>query len=59
LLGVPALPKGLRRFGSSSSDRALPMRLLRGLPGVDIRIIADPTLRGQAGEAEAQTSEAD
>jgi hypothetical protein len=35
------------------------MRLLRGLPGVDIRIIADPALRGQAGEAEAQTSEAD
>jgi two-component system sensor histidine kinase KdpD len=53
LLGAPSPPKGLRRLGSGSSDRALPMRLLRGLPGVDIRIIADPALRGQAGEAEA------
>jgi two-component system, OmpR family, sensor histidine kinase KdpD len=52
LLGTPALPKGLRRFGSSASDRALPMRLLRGLPGVDIRIIADPALRGEPGEQE-------
>jgi two-component system, OmpR family, sensor histidine kinase KdpD len=50
LLGAPSPPKGLRRFGSASSDRALPMRLLRGLPGVDIRIIADPALRGEPGE---------
>jgi hypothetical protein len=27
------------------------MRLLRGLPGVDVRIVADPTLRAPAGEA--------
>jgi two-component system, OmpR family, sensor histidine kinase KdpD len=60
LLGAPSPAKGLRRFGgAASADRALPMRLLRGLPGVDIRIIADPALRGQAGEGEAQTSEAD
>ncbi len=52
LLGTPSLPKGLLRFGSSASDRALPMRLLRGLPGVDIRIIADPALRGEPGEQE-------
>ena len=39
--------------GRASSDRTLPMRLLRGLPGVDIRIIADPALRGEAGEADA------
>ncbi len=50
LLGAPSPPKGLRRLGGGSADRALPMRLLRGLPGVDIRIIADPALRGQAGE---------
>jgi two-component system, OmpR family, sensor histidine kinase KdpD len=51
LLGTPLVPRGLRRFGSgAASDRALPMRLLRGLPGVDIRIIADPALRGEAGE---------
>jgi two-component system sensor histidine kinase KdpD len=51
LLGAPSVPKGLRRFGAgAASDRALPMRLLRGLPGVDIRIIADPALRGEPGE---------
>jgi two-component system, OmpR family, sensor histidine kinase KdpD len=50
LLGAPSPPKGLRRLGAGSSDRELPMRLLRGLPGVDIRIIADPALRGEAGE---------
>jgi two-component system sensor histidine kinase KdpD len=51
LLGAPSVPKGLRRFGTgAASDRALPMRLLRGLPGVDIRIIADPALRGEPGE---------
>jgi two-component system sensor histidine kinase KdpD len=56
LLGTPSPPKGLRRLGSTS-DRSLLMRLLRGLPGVDIRIIADPTLRGDQGEEE--TLEAD
>jgi two-component system sensor histidine kinase KdpD len=53
LLGAPSAPKGLRRFGAGASDRALPMRLLRGLPGVDIRIIADPALRGEPGEEES------
>ncbi len=51
LLGTPSPPKGMRRLGSTS-DRSLLMRLLRGLPGVDIRIIADPTLRGDQGEDE-------
>jgi two-component system sensor histidine kinase KdpD len=50
LLGTPSPLRGLRRLGSTS-DRSLPMRLLRGLPGVDIRIIADPSLRGEPGEA--------
>jgi two-component system sensor histidine kinase KdpD len=57
LLGTPSVPKGLRRFGSASSDRALPMRLLRGLPGVDIRIIADPKLRGEPSEEEPLEAE--
>jgi two-component system, OmpR family, sensor histidine kinase KdpD len=56
LLGTPSPPKGLRRLGSTS-DRSLLMRLLRGLPGVDIRIIADPTLRGDQGEAETLDAE--
>ena len=33
------------------------MRLLRDLPGVDVRIVADPALREHAGEA-AQLNEA-
>jgi two-component system, OmpR family, sensor histidine kinase KdpD len=38
LIGEPRSAKGLRRLGVS-----LPERLLEKLPGVDIRIVADPT----------------
>jgi two-component system sensor histidine kinase KdpD len=44
LMGAPTPPQGLLRFGWGS-DRSLLTRLLRGLPGVDVRIVADPTLR--------------
>jgi two-component system, OmpR family, sensor histidine kinase KdpD len=47
LMGAPAHRRGLRRLNDS-----LLTRLLRGLPGVDIRIVADPTLRWQAGDSE-------
>ena len=47
LMGRPEPRHGLRRLNDS-----LLTRLLRGLPGVDIRVVADPTLRGQAGEPE-------
>jgi two-component system, OmpR family, sensor histidine kinase KdpD len=56
LMGSPSSRRGLRRFRES-----LLMRLLEGLPGVDVRILADPALRkenspaadraGEAGEA--------
>jgi len=52
LIGAPAPRRGLRRLNDS-----LLTRLLRGLPGVDIRIVADPALRGQAGDAERQIVE--
>ena len=52
LMGTPAPRRGLSRLSSSMSDRSLLGRLLQGLPGVDIRLVADPTLRRQAGEAE-------
>jgi two-component system sensor histidine kinase KdpD len=49
LMGAPAPRRGLKRF-----SEPLLLRLLEGLPGVDVRIVADPTLRegagGQAGE---------
>jgi two-component system sensor histidine kinase KdpD len=47
LMGTPSPPRGLSRLGGGS-ERTLLMRLLRGLPGVDVRIVADPTLRGAA-----------
>jgi two-component system sensor histidine kinase KdpD len=40
LMGSPGSRRGLGRFRES-----LVMRLLDGLPGVDVRIVADPTLR--------------
>jgi two-component system sensor histidine kinase KdpD len=53
LIGAPSPRRGLRRLNDS-----LLTRLLRGLPGVDIRIVADPTLRGHTAEGESQTSRA-
>jgi two-component system sensor histidine kinase KdpD len=50
LMGTPRQRRGLGRFsarpGNDGYDPALLMRLLRDLPGVDVRIVADPTLRG-------------
>jgi len=45
LMGAPAPTRGLRRL-----NEPLLMRLVRGLPGVDVRIVSDPTLRGQTGD---------
>jgi two-component system sensor histidine kinase KdpD len=42
IIGQPEQRRGARRFMDS-----LPERLLRRLPGVDVRIVADPTPRGQ------------
>ena len=51
LMGTPSLPRGFSRL-SAGAERSLLMRLLRGLPGVDVRIVADPTLRGALSEQE-------
>jgi two-component system sensor histidine kinase KdpD len=48
LMGTPSPPRGLARL-SANPDRSLLMRLLRGLPGVDVRIVTDPTLRRPGG----------
>jgi two-component system sensor histidine kinase KdpD len=47
LMGAPAPRRGLKRL-----SEPLLLRLLEGLPGVDVRIVADPTLREgeRAGE---------
>jgi two-component system sensor histidine kinase KdpD len=50
LMGAPSERRGLSRLGSRS-ERSLLARLLAGLPGVDVRIVADPSLRpGAAAE---------
>jgi two-component system sensor histidine kinase KdpD len=48
IMGTPSERRGLARL-SVGSERSLLMRLLRGLPGVDVRVVADPALRRQAG----------
>jgi two-component system sensor histidine kinase KdpD len=50
LMGTPAPRRGLSRLGTSSGQSLL-LRLLRELPGVDVRVVSDPTLRSHAGEA--------
>ncbi len=50
LMGTPSQRRGLSRLGGAS-ERSLLMRLLRELPGVDVRIVADPSLRAHGSEA--------
>jgi len=57
LMGTPSEPRGLARLGGGA-ERSLLMRLLRGLPGVDVRVVADPKLRAPAGEAGALAEQA-
>ncbi len=45
MLGTPPQQRGLRLGGG---ERSLITRLIRGLPGVDVRVVADPTLRQAA-----------
>ncbi|HEX3519389.1 MAG TPA: histidine kinase [Solirubrobacteraceae bacterium] len=55
LMGTPSERRRLTLLGSGS-ERSLLMRLLRGLPGVDVRLVADPALRAPAGIDEIQDS---
>jgi two-component system sensor histidine kinase KdpD len=47
-MGTPSPRRGLRRLLGASDGPPLLGRLLDGLPGVDLRIVADPALRGSA-----------
>jgi K+-sensing histidine kinase KdpD len=49
LMGSPEQRRGLGRFWGPSDGRALLDRLLEELPGVDLRIIADPGQRDRLG----------
>ena len=55
LMGAPSERRGLGRLGGFS-ERSLLSRLLRGLPGVDIRVVTDPSLRQTPGAAEDRVS---
>ena len=46
LMGAPAPRRGLKRF-----SEPLVIRVLEGLPGVDVRIVADPTRREEGHQA--------
>jgi K+-sensing histidine kinase KdpD len=49
LMGPPSLRRGLGRLRGS-----LLMRLLEELPGVDVRLVTDPTLRVDTGGEEGR-----
>jgi two-component system sensor histidine kinase KdpD len=53
LMGAPKPRSAWRRL----TQPALPFRLLKGLPGVDLRFVADRTLLPRAGEAQAEAEE--
>ena len=55
-MGTPALRSGLARAVRSSPGQALLTRLLRELPGVGVRVIADPALRESAGAERAESA---
>jgi hypothetical protein len=49
-MGTPGMRRGIGRLGlrgGATGDGGLLARLLRELPGVDVRVVADPTLRGR------------
>jgi len=51
LMGTPAKPRGLARLRGPARESLL-TRLLDELPGVDVRVVADPTLRKPRERAE-------
>jgi two-component system sensor histidine kinase KdpD len=57
LMGPPSRRRGLGRLAALGSERSLLTRLLEGLPGVDVRVVADPTLRRQGPVAEEPDGE--
>ena len=55
LLGTPGPRRVLGRVARGGADLSVLTRLLAGLPGVDVRIVADPTMRRAAGEVDEST----
>jgi two-component system sensor histidine kinase KdpD len=59
LIGTPSIRRGIGRLGLGGGglDGSLLGRLLRELPGVDVRIVADPTLRRGRSAEQTQLAE--
>jgi two-component system sensor histidine kinase KdpD len=51
-MGAPSSRRGIARLFASRDGRRLLGRLLDELPGVDVRIVADPALRGSSDAPE-------
>ncbi len=58
LMGAPGPTRGLARLRGPTAGQSLLARLLGGLPGVDIRLVADPSLRRPQGPGEESASAA-
>jgi two-component system sensor histidine kinase KdpD len=58
LMGPPSERRGIARLGGGA-ERNLLMRLLRGLPGVDVRVVSDPALRTHAPKGVPEEASAD
>jgi two-component system, OmpR family, sensor histidine kinase KdpD len=56
-MGAPASRRGLGRLFGSSEGRSLLARLLDELPGVDVRVVADPARRTSTSGPEEPDSE--
>ena len=57
LMGTPSPRRGLSRLGMGGGEASLLMRVLRGLPGVDVRIVADPAQRQASDSVELMERE--
>jgi two-component system, OmpR family, sensor histidine kinase KdpD len=55
-MGAPSPRRGIRRLFASNDGRRLLGRLLDDLPGVDVRIVADPSLRGSPDDPEERAA---
>jgi two-component system, OmpR family, sensor histidine kinase KdpD len=57
LIGTPRPRRGLARLGWARTEGGLVGEILRGLPGVDVHIVADPALRRHTGAEETRDAQ--
>jgi two-component system, OmpR family, sensor histidine kinase KdpD len=57
VMGAPRLRRGLARIGWARAEGGLLGEILRGLPGVDVQLVADPALRRGTGAEETGSAQ--